>query len=139
MNDTGATPDPSEFNGFREHARRGHLAFPRCEDCGRFHWYPMPRCPHCKSAAIAWQTIAGRGEIFSFTIVRHAFDKSRRDQLPYVVALITFADAPGVRLITNIVDADAGALDIGVEVEPVFPGDEASGRVLFRPARRGTS
>jgi uncharacterized OB-fold protein len=131
----GANLRPPEFDGFFAHASNGRLAFPRCESCGCFHWYPMPRCPHCRSAEIAWQRIAGRGEIFSFTAVRHAFDKSRRDQLPYVVALITFADAPGVRFITNIVEVDASKLAIGDVVEPVFPPADAKAPViLFRLA-----
>jgi uncharacterized OB-fold protein len=136
----GASLRPAEFEGFLANARKRRLAFPRCKACGRFHWYPMPRCPHCRSAEIAWQPIAGRGEVFSYTIVRHAFDKSRRDRLPYTVALITFADAPGVRFITNIVEADAVKLAIGDAVEPVFPVGEAEAPVvLFRPVRGAQS
>lgn len=134
-----ASLNSPEFDGFRTNASQGRLAFPRCNACKRFHWYPMPRCPHCRSAEIAWAPIDGRGEIFSYTIVRHAFDKSRRDQLPYTVALITFADAPGVRLITNIIEADAGALAIGDAVEPVFAKDGGAAPVLFRPARGAAS
>lgn len=126
---------PPEFAGFFEAARNGKLAFPRCGDCGRFHWYPMPRCPHCRSHRLTWATIAGQGEIFSFTEVRHAFDKRRRDRLPYVVGLVTFADAPGVRLITNIVDALPAGLRIGQKVEPVFPSDAAEPILVhFRPS-----
>jgi uncharacterized OB-fold protein len=136
----GASLRPAEFEGFLANAREGRLAFPRCQACGRFHWYPMPRCPHCRSAEIAWHAIAGRGEIFSYTIVRHAFDKSRRDRLPYIVALITFRDAPGVRFITNIIEADAAGLAIGDAVEPVFrAGDAEAPLVLFRPARGAES
>jgi uncharacterized OB-fold protein len=93
----------------------------------------MPRCPHCRSARWKWHRVSGAGEIHSFTEVRHAFDRSRVDALPYTVALIAFADVPGVRLITNIIDADAASLRIGQRVEPVFPAaDDESGRVCFR-------
>ena len=111
---------PPEFAEFFRHLQQGRLAFPRCEDCGRFHWYPMPRCPHCRSAAIRWQTVLGRGAVYTFTSVRHAFDKSRRDSLPYTVALVEFAEAPGIRLVTNIVAADTAELHVGDAVEPVF-------------------
>ena len=70
----------------------------------------MPRCPHCRGHDITWRPIAGRAEIFSFTHVLHPFDKSRAHTLPYVVALVIFADAPGIRLITNIVDARLGRI-----------------------------
>lgn len=129
-----------EFAGFFAHARQGHLCFPYCQACGRFHWYPMPRCPHCQHAGWHWQRVSGAGEIFSFTTVRHAFDQSRRDALPYVVALITFADAPGVRLVTNI-DAEAGALRVGQRVEPVFGASNGNdGRIVFRvSAKQGSA
>jgi uncharacterized OB-fold protein len=122
-----------EFAGFFESARRGVLSFPRCGACARFHWYPMPLCPHCRSADVRWQAVSGRGELFSFTSVKHAFDPKRADSLPYTVGLVTFPDAPGVQFITNIIDAPAEALAIGMPVEAVF--DRAGdGLVLFRPA-----
>ena len=122
-----------EFAGFFDSARRGVLSFPRCGACARFHWYPMPLCPHCRSADIRWQAVSGRGELFSFTSVKHAFDPKRADNLPYTVGLVTFADAPGVQFITNIIDAPAEALTIGMPVETVFNRAD-DGLVLFRPA-----
>jgi uncharacterized OB-fold protein len=121
-----------EFAGFFDSARRGVLSFPRCGACARFHWYPMPRCPHCQSTGVRWQPVSGRGELFSFTSVKHAFDPKRAGSLPYTVGLVTFPDAPGVQFITNIIEAPAEALTIGMPVEAVF--DRADdGLVLFRP------
>jgi uncharacterized OB-fold protein len=120
---------PTEFAGFLDAARADKLAFPRCSSCGRFHWYPMPLCPHCQSDCVSWEPVAGPGEIFSFTEVRHAFDKGRIGYLPYVVGLVTFADAPGVRLITNIIDAMPADLRIGQKVLPVFSSDD-TGAIL---------
>lgn len=122
-----------EFAGFFEKAAEGHLAFPCCRGCHKFHWYPMPRCPHCHGRGIGWRCVSGRGEIVSFTRVMHPFDKSRAGNLPYVVALVKFADAPGINLVTNIVDGQDGGTRIGQAVEPVFRTDE-SGRpvVEFR-------
>jgi uncharacterized OB-fold protein len=126
---------PPEFSGFFKAARRRQVAFPHCGSCSLFHWYPMPLCPHCQSDRLSWEPVSGPGELFSFTEVRHAFDKQRIDQLPYVVGLITFADAPGVRLITNIIDALPADLRIGQKVLPVFSSDD-TGAILvhFRPA-----
>lgn len=124
-----------EFRGFFDHAREQRIAFPLCRACGRFHWYPMPRCPHCRSTNVVWQPIAGKGELFSFTEVRHAFDQSRRDDLPYIVGLVTFADAPDVRLITNIAGADLSSLYIGQPLDPVFvTNDKGQPLVHFRLA-----
>jgi hypothetical protein len=111
---------PHEFEGFFTQAAAGRLAFPRCRSCRRFHWYPMPLCPHCQIDDIGWEPVSGRGEIVSFTHVHHPFDRSRRDRLPYTVALISFADAPGIRFVTNIVGGAEVEIAVGRAVEPVF-------------------
>ena len=121
---------PDEFRPFFEQAKQGRLTFPRCTSCQRFHWYPMPRCPHCRGVDIEWHPVAGRGQIHSFTHVRHAFDETRRGALPYTVGLITFDDAPGVQFVTNIVDAAESEIAIGRSVEPVFSTSADGGPVV---------
>ncbi len=119
-----------EFAGFFENARAGRLAFPYCPNCSRFHWYPMPRCPHCRGAHIIWQQVSGRGELFSFTRVVHPFDASRAGTLPYVIGLVTFADALDVRLVTNIVGEGLDRLAVGQIVLPVFRADNGKAAVV---------
>ncbi len=123
-----------EYAGFAANLAEGRLAFPRCRDCGRFHWYPKPVCPHCRSTAIEWRPVRGRGVVYSFTTVHHAFDEKWRGSLPYVVALVTFEDAPGVRLITNLTGVAPKDVRIGAAVEPVIPADGGHDRVVFRLA-----
>jgi uncharacterized protein len=132
MSDNATNDILPEFAGFFDHARQQRLAFPYCRSCGQFHWYPMPRCPHCRGSDIEWRQVSGRGTLFSFTRVMHAFDKSRADALPYVVALVEFADAPGVRLITNIIDSPHDELRIGQSVAPVFRLKDGRAVVEFR-------
>lgn len=133
MSEAASTGLLPEFAGFFERAAAGHLAFPLCRACGKFHWYPMPRCPHCRGRDIEWRDIRGRGALVSFTRVMHPFDKSRAGRLPYVVALVQFAEAPDVRFVTNIVDGETMDLSIGQPVEPVFATDEnGKARVDFK-------
>ena len=126
-----------EFQPYFDALAQGVLAFPRCAECGRFHWYPMKLCPSCHGMRIGWVAVSGAGSLFSWTVVRQDFDPAVTARFglraPYVVALLEFADAPGVRLISNLVDADPTALAIGMAVEAIFPADQ--GRVLFHPAR----
>jgi uncharacterized OB-fold protein len=129
--ETVSTP---EFRPFFEHLKAGRLAFPYCEDCGRYHWYPMPRCPHCRGVEIAWRAVEGPAEVYTWTVVRHAFDPALADELPYVVALVVFAEAPGVRLLTNLVEVEPADIAIAMAVAPIFPEpSEPSPRVTFRP------
>ena len=110
----------------RDALAAGRLAFPFCEECARYHWYPMVRCPHCCGSRITWRDVEGRGRLFSWTIVRHAFDPAWRDALPYVVALVRFSDAPGITLVANIEDATEGELrvDLPLRLRPAaIPAD----------------
>lgn len=128
---------PGEFGGFFEHLRAGRIAFPRCRSCGRLHWYPMKRCPHCFSPDLHWSPVEGDTTLYSWTTVKRAFSESFRDKVPYIVALVEFSAAPGIRLITNIVDGDENDLTIDMPVEPVFAGqNDAVPLVFFRPVGR---
>jgi len=125
-----------EFHAFFAHLREGRVAFPRCNDCGKLHWYPMKLCPHCQSSDIGWQPMRGPGELWSWTIVRHPFDPSYADKVPYVVALVTYPDAPGIRLIANIEGVPLDGLKIGMPLELAQPASNAEmPRVLFHPVK----
>jgi uncharacterized protein len=129
---------PSEFRGHLEGLRAGEIRFPRCRTCGRVHWYPMKRCPHCLSDEIGWMAVEGPGRLHSWTVVRRAFSPDFVDKIPYIVGLVEFDEVPGTRLITNVVDCNPEDLAIGMALEPVFETQLAGqAKVLFRPAREG--
>jgi uncharacterized OB-fold protein len=77
--------------------------------------------------------VKGRGKIFSWTVVRYPFDPSFSDQIPYIVAAVVFEDAPGVRLVTNIIDIEPDQIEIGMEVENVFRRMGDTTLAVFRP------
>lgn len=123
--------------GFWEACRRRELAIQRCADCGTFRHPPEPCCWSCRSFAFTWQRITGRGRVFSFAVVHHPFLPALAKHLPYTVAVVAVDDAPGVRLLTNVVDAPPGEVRIGLEVEVVWD-DVAADLALprFRPVAR---
>jgi len=57
-----------EFAPFWHNVAKRRLGFPRCEACGRFHWYPLTRCPHCFAADIEWCAVEPRGTLYSWTV-----------------------------------------------------------------------
>src|SRR5581483_10200878 len=93
---------------------------PRCDDCQSVHWYPGPRCPHCGSARLGWQGLSGAGAVFSFTIVHHAVKAAPALNPPYVIGLIELPDAPGIRLIGNVVNIPPEDVSIGMAVSATF-------------------
>jgi uncharacterized OB-fold protein len=110
-------------------AARGELALPRCDACSHFVWYPDGSCRRCGGAALTWTRVAGRGSLFSWSVVHRAFIPQLGDDVPYVAGLVALEEDPAVRLVTRIVDAEPGQLRVDLPV-----------RAVFRPLRfRGVS
>jgi len=132
---TDETNDEPEFTPFWEHLGRGEIAFPRCLDCGRHHWYPKALCPWCQSTRIEWTPVTGAAELYSWTVVRHAFTAEYQDKIPYTVALVEFPDAPGVRLLTNLSPDDTtwrGGMALKPTIEAADEGKRP--KVVFSAA-----
>ena len=101
-------------------AERGQLVIPRCGACGVYQWYPAPACKACGGEQLSWTPVSGRGRLFSWAVVRHAFLKPFARKVPYVTGLVTLEEAPTVRLVTNLVDCEAEKLTVDMPVHVVF-------------------
>ena len=113
------TPSP-ETAPFWEAAGNGKLLVKSCTACGRAHHYPRPMCPFCGSDRTEWKESAGRGIIYSFSVMRRATP-------PYVIAYVTLDEGPA--MMTNLVDCDFDALRIGQKVKVVFTPTEGGSPV----------
>jgi len=101
-------------------AARGELVLPRCDECGRLVWYPEPRCPACAGATFTWSPVSGRGQVFSWTVVRRAFLPAFEEMVPFVTALVALDEDPAVRIVSYLVDCDPEAVVADMPVEAVF-------------------
>lgn len=118
--------------GFWEGVDAGELRFPRCTTCHKFTWYPLPRCPHCRTETLEWATVNPEGRIFSYTVLERAFLPAFEGRTPHVPLLVRFEDAPGVTLVTSLSDrTQHDRVEIGAKVVMTFTADEA-GAVLPR-------
>ena len=120
-----------ETRPFWDATAEGRLLLVRCDGCGVTIWYPRGFCPECRSTATSWFEASGRGQIYSFTVVRRG-EGPYREAGPYVLAYVELDEGP--RIMTNIVGAEHAALRIGQPVEVVFH-DTGEGPALprFRP------
>jgi hypothetical protein len=77
--------------------------------------------------------VSGKGTLYSFTVLRQPFHPGFLDAIPLLIGLIELDDAPGVRIMTNVVEAEGVELFIGMPMEVVFEerGDWAIPQ--FRP------
>jgi uncharacterized OB-fold protein len=130
-------PDPMTAP-FWDACRKHELRLQRCADCGAFRQPPSPGCPHCGSARSDWPLLSGRGTVFSYTIVHHAAVPPLAAEVPYNVVIVELDDAPGARLISNLLDVAPSGVAVGMRVEIAW--DEAQPGVVlprFRRAERG--
>lgn len=107
------------------------LEIPRCGDCGRFQMPPAPFCPACQSSEQEWVEVNGKGTIYSFTLITNPPFAEAVDHLPYAPVLVELEDAPGVRIVSAVVDAPLDAIAIGARVELCWQ-DVADGNAVPR-------
>ena len=93
----------------------------------------MPLCPNCRSGDISWTQVSGRGWLHSWTVVRRAFSPEFADKVPYVIGLVEFADAPGIRYLADIINFEPERLTIDMAIDAVF-GKSHPSLVHFQPA-----
>lgn len=95
--------------------KQGRLMFQQCRRCGHA-WLPAREaCPECLAPEPEWREAAGEGTVVSWVVYHVAYDEAFSGRLPYDVTCVELDEGP--RLLTNIVDSDAGArLRIGLRV-----------------------
>jgi uncharacterized protein len=121
---------------FWDACRREELVIQQCTACDAFRHPPSPVCWRCRSFAHRWAPVSGHGTVFSHATVHRAFLPELEGRVPYVVVVVALDDAPGVRVISNLVDAEPGEVAIGSPVEVVFAALTPEVTVPhFRPRR----
>ncbi len=108
----------------------------RCNDTGKFFFYPRGMSPYTLSDNLSWEPVSGKGVLHAFTIVHVNRAPGFGDELPYVVALIELDE--GVRLMSNLIDVqpDPDHVKIGMPVELVY--DDVTDEITlpkFRPTQ----
>ena len=124
-------PDP-ESQPFWDATHAGTLLIRHCSDCGRFHFYPRPFCPVCWSTNVEWVEASGRATLYTWSVVRRNDLPPFNERVPYVAAVVDLDEGP--RMMTNVVDCDFDALEVGMPLEVVFqPIADDVTKPVFRP------
>jgi len=115
-----------ESEAYWEGTKQGKLLLKKCNACDKTHYYPRALCPHCLSDDTAWYEASGKGTIYTYSVMRRA-------DIPYAMAYVTLAE--GVTMMTNIVECDLDAIEVGQAVEVIFRETEGGHSLpMFRPA-----
>jgi uncharacterized OB-fold protein len=122
--------DDNEF--YWQAARARRLVAQRCAGCHRFRHPPRPMCPHCQSRDYAVVELAGTGTVYSFSILHHP--QNPQFDYPVLAALVDLDE--GIRLATNLVNVEPGAIRIGMPVRVWFAETANDMAVpVFEPAQ----
>lgn len=121
---TKPLPQPNAVTRrFWSSCKDGRFEFQRCTACGHAQFPPRLACAACHATVLDWQASAGRGEVYSFTVVHRAPLDSFKADVPYMIAIVALEE--GVRAMMNLRDADPATVTIGMPVEVFFePTDD---------------
>jgi hypothetical protein len=132
-----AIPMPTaESEPFWSGLRAGKLVIQHCEACSSFHHEPIISCPSCTTNTLSWVEVPPVGTVYTFCICELAFGPGL--STPYVPALVQIDDAPGVRLVTNIIDCPPSDVQIGMRVAGRFASDPERALLFFTPIEGGS-
>ena len=112
-----ANLSPDEWTlPFWQAASEHRLVAPTCTGCGAFRMPPAPFCWKCRQQDVEWIELSGRGTVYTFVIARQALIPQLADAIPNVVAVVELEDAPGCRLVGNVLQIEPEAVEIGMPV-----------------------
>jgi uncharacterized OB-fold protein len=114
--------------------RKGELRFQRCDVCGAIPPRPAVICPRCHSRSFTWETSAGKGSLYSWTVVWRPQHPAFR--VPYAPAIVELDE--GLVLMSAMVGCEPEDLKEGMRVEVEFhPTSETITLPYFHPSEEG--
>lgn len=108
--------------------------YQQCANCGTIMWHPRAHCTGCVDGDLRWKVSAGKGTIYSFSVVRLSYHPFFRTKVPYAVAYVDLDEGP--RFLTNVIDIDDPLNDVcvGQRVELAWEEHDELSIPLVRPA-----
>ncbi len=112
---------------WRNYKARYCLIGKKCEDCGALYFPPATFCKKCGSTNLKDYKFSGKGNIFSYTIIRTppaGFEKRNS----YPIAIIELEEGP--KILGEVICDEYDSLKIGKKVRAVF-------RKIFEDGEKG--
>jgi len=76
----------SEF--YWQGLRNRELLLQRCTQCGKTRFPAMPACCYCGAEQSEVVRASGRGRLYSWVVVHHAFDAALAAEVPYAIGTV---------------------------------------------------
>jgi uncharacterized protein len=113
-------PLPYELSAGYWTRASGQLAIQRCGNCRRWHHPPVVCCTACRSRALAFEDVSGRGAVYQRVIVHQTKLPAFEAATPYVAATIELDEQPGLFVVANVVGVAPDRVRIGDRVRVIF-------------------
>lgn len=113
----------------------GKLFITQCQNCKLYIHPHADICRRCRSRDLAPAPVSGRGTVSTYTINYQRWEPGL--ETPYIVAIVTLEEQPGLNLTTNIVNCAPEYVRIGMPVTVVFEHVEDVWLPLFEPSPEG--
>lgn len=125
-----APPVPDQDSAFFWQGLREHkLLLQQCTACNRHRFPPMPSCPYCAADTSAVRESRGQGSVYSWIVVRRAFDPAFAADVPYVLATVDFDE--GGRTVARLEGTSSPAF--GMRVSAAYTDHPEWTELRFRP------
>ena len=112
-------------------ATAGHrLTYQVCRECGQVVFYPRRHCPGCLHGRLEQRDSAGRGTVYTFTVIRQNGHPYFRTRVPYLVGVIDLDE--GFRMVAEI-DTAPDAVHVDQRVAVGWEDHEGLSVPVFRP------
>ncbi|MBW2078743.1 MAG: OB-fold domain-containing protein, partial [Deltaproteobacteria bacterium] len=104
----------------------------KCKWCGRFRFPPSPGCYYCGKRGESWQSVSGKGVLYSWIVIHHPLDKRLANEVPFVVVLVELEEGP--RMAGRLTGCDRNEINTGMPVKVMYDDvDDELTLVNFKP------
>lgn len=121
MSQSYAKPLPvpdGDTKPFWDYCKQHELRMQKCLKCGRFRYPPSILCPHCHHMEAEWARLKGKGQVYSFIVVRRPYHPGFANEGPYTLAIIETEE--GTRMLSNVIGCKPEEVKVGMPVEVAF-------------------
>ncbi len=106
------------------------LTYQVCAQCGQVVFHPRRHCTGCTRGEPEWRDSAGRGTVYTFTVIRQHRQPFFAGRIPYVVAMIDLDE--GFRMLAEI-EADPDTVHVNQRVTVAWEDHPGLSVPIFRP------
>jgi len=123
-------PVPDELSRpFWDAAKERCIVIQRCRACGYYNHPPRRFCDACLAQDLHFQSVSGRGSVFSFTVMHQRDVAGFEEDAPFINIVVELVEQPNLLMVSNLPIADRAKVRIGAAVQVDFE-DRGDGVVV---------